>query len=97
MNLEAQFHEAMVQLYHDTADAGINYRPTLLLQSVYSDGGLATAKRYLQDPHVTEGFKRLWAAGRLDLTVEHLVLQVPWRGSFTQEELEVAEQRLASD
>ena len=97
MDLEAQFHEVMIQLYYDVANAGIDYRPTLLLQSVYSDGGLATAKRYLQAPHVTEGFERLWASGRLDLTVEHLALREQWRGLFTPEELAVAEQRLALD
>ena len=64
----------MIQLYHDVASAGISYRPTLLLRLVNSDEGLATAKRYLQALDVTGGFKRLWTAGRLDLTIVPCVL-----------------------
>lgn len=94
MDLESQFHEAMIQLYYDVANAGINYRPTLLLQHVQQDGGLVTAKRYLQADNVTEGFVRLWQSDRLCLTVEALTLREPWCQLFTPEELAVAERRL---
>lgn len=94
MDLEAQFHEAMIQLYHDIDDAGINYRPTRMLQQVQLYGGLATARRYLNDSNVTDGFVRLWEADRLDLTVEMLTLREPWRQLFTPEELAAAQHRL---
>ena len=95
MDLEARFHEAMLQLYHEVVDAKIgNWHPTLLLQSVNQNGGLVTAKKYLCDPDVTEGFIKLWEADRLDLAVEALVLREPWRELFTPDELKVAEQRL---
>lgn len=98
MDLEARFHEAMLQLYDEVVDAKINnWHPTLLLQSVNEHGGLATAKKYLHDPDVTEGFKRLWEAGHLDLAVEALVLQEPWCKLFTPDELKVAEQRLGRE
>lgn len=95
MDLARQFHEAMIQLYRDTCNAGINYRPSLLIHAVSMEGGFETARRYLQADEITDGFQRLWTAERLDLTVEHLVLQEPWRGLFTPEELATAEQRLA--
>ena len=94
MDVEAQFEDAMYNLYDEIAGAGINYYPILLRQHVQRDGGLATAKRYLNDPNVTDGFVRLWEAGRLDLTVEALTLREPWRQLFTPEELAVAEHRL---
>ena len=97
MDLEHHFHEAMLQLYRDVVEAGIDYRPTLLLQQIHRIGGLSEAKRILQLPNVTDGFERLWSAGRLDLSVEHLCLREQWRQLFTREELMVAEHRLGMD
>lgn len=43
---------------------------------------------------VSEGFTALWERGRLDLTVEAVVLTDPWRTLFSDSELETARKRL---
>ena len=98
MDLEDRFHEAMVQLYWASVEANIpGWQPVLLIQALNNDGGLATARGYLHNPNVTEGFIRLFEAGRLDLAVEALVLREPWRALFTPDELKVAKQRLGRE
>jgi len=57
-------------------------------------GGLQTAKRLLQTPGLQYGFEVLWERGRLDLTMEALVLKPPWNQLFTDEEKEIAIARL---
>ena len=61
---------------------------------VNESGGLGAAKRLLNAPDVSDGFRRLWEAKRLDLTVEAVVLQDKWASLFTPEELSSARQRL---
>ena len=58
-------------------------------------GGLGTAHRLLASPEVASGFTALYERGRLDLTVEVLVLKPEFVGLFTDEEVETARQRLA--
>lgn len=41
-----------------------------------------------------EGSPRIWAAGRLDLTVEARVLKPEYAGLFTDEERRIARRRL---
>jgi hypothetical protein len=36
-------------------------------------GGVAAAKKLINDPSPSDGFRRLWGMGRLDLTVEYVV------------------------
>jgi hypothetical protein len=36
-------------------------------------GGVAAAKRLVNDQQISDGFQRLWDTGRLDLTVEYVV------------------------
>jgi len=59
-------------------------------------GGLSTARQLLHASGVSEGFTHLWERGRLDLTVEALVLQPDWKGLFTSGELGIARDRLTS-
>ena len=48
----------------------------------------------LASPTVSDGFAALWQCGRLDLTVEALVLRPPWSALFTEQELTTARKRL---
>jgi hypothetical protein len=57
-------------------------------------GGLVTAQRLLAAPTASEGFTALWERQRLDLTVEAQVVQPRFAPLFTEEELDVARQRL---
>lgn len=57
-------------------------------------GGLATARKLLRTPTVSDGFAALWERGRLDLTVEATVVQPEFAELFDDEEIEVARRRL---
>ena len=83
----------MVEIY-ERATKECSYRPTYFLRMVQDRGGFETARKLLNASRVSEGFTTLWEKGRLDLSVEAVVLQAPWRDLFTSEELAIAEKRL---
>jgi len=56
---------------------------------------METARRLLNASTVSQGFSALWEKGRLDLTVEALVIQGDFPSLFTDAEVESARQRLA--
>ena len=57
-------------------------------------GGLGTANRLLASSEVSSGFTALYERGRLDLTVEALVVKSEFASLFTDDEIEIAHQRL---
>jgi uncharacterized protein with HEPN domain len=89
---EHEFHRAMVGVY-EGAKREVGYTATRFIQMVSEVGGLDAARRLINGPP-SDGFTALWEAGRLDLTVEALVLQPQFRQLFTQSELTAAEARL---
>jgi hypothetical protein len=90
---ETEFHEAMVDVYR-RAKAECSYDATRYLQMVATNGGLESAHRLLSDTNLQSGFVELWQCGRLDVTVEYLVLKQEWRTLFSESELQIARQRL---
>ncbi len=90
--LEAEFHRAMVNIYH--AAASIGYRPTYFLQLINEHGGVIAAKRLLRAAEPQSGLVRLWNLDRLDISVEALVLQERWKTLFSDEERHTARERL---
>ena len=90
--LEDEFHAAMVNLYHTATELG--YRPTYFLRMVNEHGGLTAAKRLLNAPEAQEGLTKLWELGRLDMSVEALILQDQWESLFSDEEKRTAQERL---
>ena len=68
------------------------YTASRFLQMLTEHGGVETARRLL--PQMSDGFTELWRGGRLDLTVEALVLQSKWDDLFSAEEREAARGRL---
>jgi hypothetical protein len=92
-DLELRFHEEMLQIYH-RAKAECDYPATRFLQMVSETGGLSAARTLLSAPGVSDGFAALWQCGRLDLTVEALVIKSPWNSLLSEHELEVARKRL---
>jgi hypothetical protein len=93
-DLVKRFHAAMVEIFHE-AKRQVGYNATYFLRMVTDLGGLAAARRLLHSPTVSDGFTALWERGRLDLSVEALVLQEHFRGLFTEQDLERARERLA--
>lgn len=91
--LEDRFHLAMLGIYK-SAKRECDYNATRFLQMVVDKGGLATARYLINTPTVSDGYAALWERGRLDLTVEALVLEDQWSSLFTDEELSIARDRL---
>lgn len=94
-DLERRFHGAMIEIY-EKAKREAGYTATRFLHMVSEIGGPAAARRLLAAPAVSDGFTALWERGRLDLTVETLVLSEQYRELFIEEERERAAARLAA-
>ena len=102
--LEWRFHEAMLEIFklageatrrrHNDGTFERGYWAHYFLRGVRNHGGLVYAHRLLHKEGTTEGFERLKAEGRLDLTVEALVLRPEYAGLFSEEELGVASRRI---
>lgn len=92
--LEARFHEAMLNIYR-RAKSEAKYNATVFLQMVVDNGGLQAARRLINADTPSTGYTALWERGRLDLTVEAMVLDSPqFQPLFTEEELTKCEVRL---
>ncbi len=91
--LERRFHEEMLNVYR-RAKSECRYNAGYFLKMVNEHGGLKTAKILLDKDDVSEGFTALWERGRLDLTVEAVVLTDPWHTLFSDTQLETARKRL---
>lgn len=90
----ADFERAMHEIYlRAKSEAG--YNATIYLRMLYKKRGLGTA-RYLLDTHtVSEGYTHLYERGRLDLTVEALIVaNQRWHHLFTTSQLDRARERL---
>jgi hypothetical protein len=89
---EQEFHETMIGLYKEAKEE--DYTPSAFLDMVYRMGGLAAAKQLINDPQPSDGFRRLWEMGRLDLTVEYVVaFESKFHSLFTQSERLAARRR----
>ena len=92
-DIERQFHEEMVGIYRAAVEIGYR-RATRFWGMVIDHGALEAAKRLLREPEEQPGLTRLWELGRLDLSVEALVLQERWDTLFSDEERQKARDRL---
>ena len=93
-SLETRFEAAMRAIY-DRAWKECRYRPTYFLQMVNERGGVGAARSLIAG-RTSDGFAKLWELGRLDLSVEALVQQDPWRELFGDDERKVAAHRLTA-
>lgn len=92
-NLEVMFHQEMLDL-HGKWKKECNYNASIFIQIVEQRGGLQAAKYLLQGQGLSRGFINLMNMGRLDLTLENLVLETTWNPLFSETELGVARNRL---
>lgn len=89
-----QFDTAMFDIYK-RAKTEANYNATVFIRMLTDQGGLATAKYLINAAKPSDGYTNLYELGRLDLTVEAMVVQTPkWHPLFLEEELERARKRL---
>lgn len=70
------------------------YRASELIRMLAEREPLAVARQLIT--RTTTGFTAMWMRGRLDLAVEALVVAEPFRSLFTEEEVAIAQERLAS-
>jgi len=89
----ARFDAAMLEVY-DAAMREIGYAARRFLQMTRRSGGLDAARHLLAKPGVSEGFRRLAEAGKLTITIEYQVLRPEFVPLFTEEERDIARQRL---
>ena len=90
---ESIFHRAMVAIY-DYVLLERRYDADRFLRLLVSEGGVKTAKDFLNSPGFGPGFEGLWKQGPLEKTLEHLVIQTRFSGMFTDAEKETARNRL---
>jgi len=92
-DVERRFTAAMLDIYRK-AKQEAGYNATRFLGMVMDNGGYETAQVLLHSSTVSEGYTALWERGRLDLTVEAIVLKPEWGDLFSTRELEIARRRL---
>lgn len=92
-DLENQFYRAMVHVY-ERALRECGYNATRFIKMVQDYGGVEAAKKLLHTPGFQYGFTELWQCGRLDITMEALVIQPQYAELFTEEEIQTAKTRL---
>jgi hypothetical protein len=92
MDLTEPF-ETRLRSLADRAWTECHYRPGYFLDMLNERGGIATAHVLLAG-RPSDGFAKLWELKRLDLSVEAVALQEPWRTLYSNQELRTAERRL---
>ena len=92
-SLEEEFEKAMIEV-----DKGckrhIGYNAKLFRAMLANHGGREAAKKLLAGPRVQSGFEYLWKRGRLDLSMEAVILNSKYRPLFTPQEIAEAQKRL---
>jgi hypothetical protein len=92
LELEKAFHRRMIEIYKHAK--AIGYNASRFLGMVNDHGGLETARILLRSPTVSDGYTALWERGRLDLTVEAMILEARWAALFTEADRRIAVTRL---
>lgn len=93
LELKKEFHKEMISIYRN-AKKECGYNATRFLQMLAAQEGLSVAKSLIHINQPTDGFSTLWELGRLDLTVEALILQPKYQELFSEEERRIGADRL---
>lgn len=93
-DIEALFDQAMFDVYR-RAKVEAGYNATVFLKMITDNRGINAAKTLINSAQPSDGYTALYLRGRLDLTVEALVIEDErWHQLFTDEELTRARKRL---
>jgi len=92
MTVEAEFHQAMMEVYKVAKDHG--YYATYFKGMIDEYGGVEVAKRLLAKQGIQSGLMRLRELDLLDHSMEAAVLQERFRSLFTEAEVQEARRRL---
>lgn len=72
------------------------YRPQILISMLIESGdAIKTTQQIIRNPNITYGFEKLRECNRLDLTLEAILLEEEWANLFTEDEKNIAGDRLA--
>jgi hypothetical protein len=91
--LEARLQQRFLDDYV-TAKRQCHYRAQAFLDMILEKGAVATARQLLAADQAQSGLYELYTCGRLDLTLEAVVLEPEYQPLFTPEELAEARRRL---
>lgn len=91
--LAERFDKAMLDVYQRAHDEA-GYHATRFFQMLTDMRGVETARTLLHADRVSDGYTALWERGRLDLTIEAVILNPQWDPLFSDHERRVARQRL---
>ena len=72
----------------------LGYHPNRFQQMFNKYGAANTARRLVASGDLQDGLRRLSRMGRLDLSMEQIMLEDPFHLIFTQQELAAAQWRL---
>lgn len=80
---------------YQRAKSEADYNATVFFRMLSDNGGLQTARTLINAAKPSDGYTALYERGRLDLTVEAVVLEnQKWHELFTSDELSRARKRL---
>ncbi len=89
----ATFADRMKAIY-DRGRSEANYTASYFLSMLSQHGPQETAHKLLASPTISDGFAELWERGRLDLTVEAVIVEPQFSELFTTDEINTARRRL---
>ncbi|MFY9295511.1 MAG: hypothetical protein WAQ88_08230 [Caldicoprobacterales bacterium] len=92
-DLEKRLYNEMINNYK-RADQECGYRAPRFLQMLDRRGPVEAAKILIRKPAGGEGFIKLLELGRLDLSIEALVIRDEFKPLFTEEEIEICRKKL---
>jgi len=92
MTLEAEFHQAMMEVYEVAKTH--DYYATYFKRMIDENGGVKAAKTLLAKREIQSGLMRLWELNLLDHSMEAAVLQERFSLLFTEAEVQEARRRL---
>lgn len=90
-SLDQQFSAALRSAIRECYDLG--YTPTRFEQMLDSTDAVVLAKRLVASGELQDGLKRIKALGRLDLSMEQIMLDPIFSPLFTSQELQAASWR----
>lgn len=92
MDLEQEFTIVCLGAIADCRSLG--YDPSVWMRMVKDHGAVEAARRLIKSSELQDGLKRLLRMGRIELTVEYVIIQERWHDLFTEDERRAAEWRL---
>ncbi len=84
--LENEFTQELIRKTEQAAKV-CDYNPARFLQMVEKNGGVRTAKSYISRNQTSEGFEKLQMCGKLNLSMEAVVVDKKYAELFTDDEV----------